>query len=282
MQRTIIARTVEAMNNIGKKPVPSYIEFTPRGSLAIDCEANGRSFMDDVSIFSGEELPMSQDHDTLSHNTSQVYYMMSHLDDVPRQDHDAMDLMVHEKRCPRDWIHHKNIPTIVENNDMKIGGIIKQHDIDVSTSDLQKMILDIRCTSPLTFINQCTLSLGATASRGVNEPSISPYDYSQPSEVFVRKVSQTQSMHSSLRPNAATTPSSAIHPRSNYDIQQYDLTTQCPAITSYCHECYDPCSGSPLVMYPTPKKSVEDIHGYDVHKLGPMPLYNAHVLPRAA
>ena len=259
LQRTII--TVDGMNNIGSKDVPSYIEFTPNDSFAMYCMSNieseppscidDNSFGDDASIFSEEDLvvmkPRIDDKMCHSppHNMSQVYHLMSHPGDVSQQ-----DLLANDETRHRDWFHRNTIPTFVKN-DVKITSTIKQDGIDVSTSDLEQMVLDIRCSSPLTFINKCALSLCAIASSEVNESAMSSYD-EQPSEVYVRKVSQTQSIHSSLCPNTATKISSMIPSRSSCNTQ-HCLTTQTPATTNYCHECFDTRSRSLLMMSPKPK-----------------------------
>ena len=200
-----------------------------------------------------------------------------------------MDWMVHDSIRRRDWLHRNISPATIKHDDMKVAGTIKQQDLDVTASDLQQMILDIRCSSPNVFVNQCILSLRATnklvddagdvnyLSPGVSESPMTSNNVTQPSEVFTRKVSQTQSMYSSLRPGAAMTLSSTIPPQTNYSPLRY-LTTHYPATPSYCQECYAPCSRPPLMMCPKPKKRVEDIPGFNICKFGPMPIH----WPRAA
>ena len=167
---------------------------------------------------------------------------------------------------------------------MKLVGNFEQQDLDVSTSDLQQMILDIRCSSPHEFVNQCTLSLSRAtnklvvdagdvdthASPGVSGSPLVSYNVSQPRAVFTRKDSQTQRKCSSLSPGAAMSLSSTIPPQSTYNTPRY-LTTHRPATPSYCQECYAPCSRPPLMIYPQPKKRIEDIPGFNIRKFGPMP-----------
>ena len=294
----------------GMNDVPFYIEFTPR-DYDTDIEIyppscpEDSSLGDDASSFAEQKFEVMKPttHDIMSHSNESSQQdldapfcdimpsplMMSHPGDESRQDLDAMDWMVHDL-IRQEWLHQKVSPAIIKNDDMKVAGTIEQQDLDVTASDLQQMILHIRYISTLALVNQCTLSFRATnrlvndadnfdshASTGVSESPMTSCSVTQPSEVFTRKVSQTQSMYSSLRPGAAMTLSSTIPPQTNYSPLRY-LTTHYPATPSYCQECYAPCSRPPLMMCPKPKKRVEDIPGFNICKFGPMPIH----WPRAA
>ena len=216
------------MSDIGMNDVPFYIEFTPRdfdtdvkhdpASCAKD------SFGDDASSFAEQKLEVMKPntHYMMSHSdeASQQglnapyhnmpsHLLMSHPDDESQQDLDAMDLMVHHSIRRRDWLHRQVSPAIIKNDNMKVVGTIEQQDFDVTASDLQQMILDIRCCSPHAFVNQCALSLRRAtnklvadagedvdthASPGVSESPLTSYNVSQPRAVFKRKDSQTQTL----------------------------------------------------------------------------------------
>ncbi len=47
---------------------------------------------------------------------------------------------------------------------------IKKQDIDVTSSNLQQMIIDICCSAPSAFINKFTLSFGTTKPTAVAGP----------------------------------------------------------------------------------------------------------------
>lgn len=280
------------MSHIGMNDVPSYIEFTPR-DFDSDIErdppscAEDSSFCDDTSRFAEQKIevikPSQQDVEAPYYNIMPAH-MTSHPDDESQQDLDAMDWMVHNSIRRQDWLHRKVSPSIIEHDNMKLVGNFEQQDLDVSASDLQQMILDIRCSSPHEFVNQCTLSLSRAtnklvvdagdvdthASPGVSGSPLTSYNVSQPRAVFTRKDSQTQRKCSSLSPGAAMSLSSTIPPQSTYNTPRY-LTTHRPATPSYCQECYAPCSRPPLMIYPQPKKRIEDIPGFNIRKFGPMP-----------
>ena len=107
-------------------------------------------------------------------------------------------------------------------------------------------------------------------SPGVSGLQLTSYNVSQPRAVFARKDAQTQRMYSSLSPGAALSLFSTIPPQSNYNTPLY-LKTHRPATPSYCQECYAPCSRPPFMIYPMPKKRIEDISGFNICKFGPIP-----------
>ena len=125
--------------------------------------------------------------------------MPAHLLTESQQDLDALDWMVHNSIRRQDWLHPKVSPSIIEHNNMKLVDNFEQQDLDVSASGLLQMILDIRCSSPHEFVNQCTLSLSRTtnklvadagdvdthASPGVSGSPMTSYNVSHPRQ-FLR------------------------------------------------------------------------------------------------
>jgi len=311
-------RTVEAMDTIGMKDVPSSLYNGLRVDDARDslsCAVHF-SFDDDVNNFSCQELDATKqnDHDLMSHPDDafialQDLYATKKMDHdliqgrhltripvgVPCQDIDAMDRMDHDTMRPPDLIPAfieilPGTSIIDEDDDMSVdhGEVVrslKQEDLHITASNIRQMILDIRSSSPLAFINQCTHSLrtanklvatnagaiDAPASQGANEWPTTSYDVAQPSAVFMTKVSQQHSIKSSLRPGVAMTPSTTIPSRPN-NFTPRQLSTHCDATRSYCEESHAPGLSPPLIIHPKPKKKVEDaIPGFDITKFRPMP-----------
>jgi hypothetical protein len=171
---------------------------------------------------------------------------------------------------------------IDEDDDMSVdhGEVacsLEQEGLYITASNIRQMILDIRSSSPLVFINQCTRSLrtannlvtnagaiDSPASKGANEWPTTSYDVAQPSAAIVRKVSQQHIINSRFRPGAAITPR--------------QLSTHSRATLSYCEESHAPSSSPPLIIYPRPKMKVEDaIPGFAITKFRPMPFRAARL-----
>ena len=210
LQHTKTNNTAEVMSHIGMNDVPSYIEFTPC-DFDSDIErdppscAEDSSFCDDTSRFAEQKIevikPSQQDVDAPYHNKMPAH-MTSHPDDESQQDLDAMDWMVHNSIRRQDWLHRKVSPSIIEHDNKKLIGNFEQQDLDVSASDLQQMILDIRCSSPHEFVNQCTLSLSRAtnklvadagdvdthASPGVSGSPMTSYNVSQPRQFLQGRI----------------------------------------------------------------------------------------------
>jgi hypothetical protein len=202
------------------------------------------------------------------------------LDTIFWRTKDRMDRMDHDTMRPPDLIPAfiEIIPgtsIIDEDDDMNMdhGEVVcslKQEGLHITASNIRQMILDIRSSSPLAFINQCTHSLrtannlvanagaiDSPASQGVNEWPTTSYDVAQPSAAFVRKVSQQHIINLRLCPGTAITPR--------------QLSTHSHATRSYCEESHAPSSSPPLIIYPKPKMKVEDaIPGFAITNFRPM------------
>jgi hypothetical protein len=97
------------------------------------------------------------------------------------------------------------------------------------------------------------------------------YDVAQQSAAFVTKVTQQHSIDSSLRPGAAMTPSTTI-PFASKQLHTAAAVDSFSATWSYCEESYGSSSSPPLIIDPTPKKTVEDvIPGFVIAEFRPMP-----------
>jgi hypothetical protein len=153
--------------------------------------------------------------------TAQIWerFFLRWLDTIFWRTKDRMDRMDHDTMRLPDLIPAliEIIPgtsIIDEDDDLNVdhGEVfcsLAQEGLHITASNIRQMILDIRSSSPLAFINQCTHSLRTTnnlvanagaidspASQGVNKWPTTSYDVTQPSAAFVRKVSQQNIINS--------------------------------------------------------------------------------------
>ena len=191
---------------------------------------------------------------------------MRWLDTIFWRTKDRMDRMDHDTMRLPDLIPAliEIIPgtsIIDEDDDLNVdhGEVfcsLAQEGLHITASNIRQMILDIRSSSPLAFINQCTHSLRTTnnlvanagaidspASQGVNKWPTTSYDVTQPSAAFVRKVSQQHIINSRCA-RAQHTPR--------------QLSTHSHATRSYCEEIHAPSSSPHLIIYPRPKMKIKD------------------------
>ncbi len=121
--------------------------------------------------------------------------------------------MVHDtKRSPDSMLRHRN-PAFVEVspgssiiNDNKGDVMSVIHDDipitiipenpDNTTFHLKRMILDNRCTSPTTLINQCILYLRTTNKRVADADPVDAMPVLQPRAALVRRVRLDQGLYS--------------------------------------------------------------------------------------
>jgi len=175
------------------------------------------------------------------HDMMRLRHLVIQPDDLHQQDLNVMNGLVHHTIRSPDLLRRNTIPdfidlppgssTINDDNDDDI-----LQDPDITASDLQQMVLDIRCGSPTAFVDHCTHSLitamnflshsGAVyvhTSKGENESPLTLYDV----------VRQGQSTFLGLRPSNAATLSSTDSRLPN-DNMLSQRTAECPLTSSYC------------------------------------------------
>ena len=258
------------MNNIEMEDVLPYVESTPRSRSGEDYDAEKEcdpkscsevcSLDDPGGIISQHEPDnkkpktklIMRNHDDVTqqdlddmkqmvHDMMRLRHLVIQPDDLHQQDLNVMNGLVHHTIRSPDLLRRNTIPdfidlppgssTINDDNDDDI-----LQDPDITASDLQQMVLDIRCGSPTAFVDHCTHSLITTmnflapsgavyvhASKGENESPLTLYDV----------VRQGQSTFLGLRPSNAATLSSTDSRLPN-DNMLSQRTAECPLTSSYC------------------------------------------------